>query len=60
MKRWLSILSAVLLAWLQVAAFNEKAADVDGEGEVTIFDAAAIQRWLAGISAPEGINKPIR
>ena len=36
------------LAGLPVESFNEKAADVDGDG-LTILDATAIQRYLAGM-----------
>ena len=33
--------------------------DVDGDGEVTILDATAIQRWLAGLSSNDMIGKPM-
>ena len=33
--------------------------DVDDDGEVTIFDATAIQRWLVGLPANENIGKAV-
>ena len=48
-----------VLADLPVAVYIAEAADTDGDGEVAIIDATYIQRHIAGLSAPEGIGKPI-
>ncbi|MBQ3330131.1 MAG: hypothetical protein IJG87_03020 [Ruminococcus sp.] len=40
-------------------AINEKAADVDGDGDVTIIDVTCIQRYLAGIEVPYAIGEPV-
>ena len=47
-----------VLAKLSVDSFNETAADVNGGG-LDILDATCIQRWLAHLSAPEEIGKPM-
>ena len=44
------------LADLPVASFNEKAADVDGDG-LNIIDATNIQRYLADFADPYHINE---
>lgn len=46
------------LAALPVKSFNEKAADVDGDG-LTILDATAIQRYLAGFENTHSIDKVV-
>ena len=46
------------LAGFAVLRFNEKAADVTGEG-VDIMDATAVQRYLVGFTDPYGIGRPI-
>ena len=38
---------------------NEKAADVDLDAEVTVFDVSQIQRYLAGIEIYAEVGKPI-
>ena len=47
-------------AGASVGAANEKAADVDDDGIVTISDATEIQRYLAEMDVPEEIGKPIK
>ena len=46
------------LAAFSVKSFNERAADVDGDG-LTILDATAIQRYLAGFENTHSIDKVV-
>lgn len=46
-------------AELEVASYNEIAADADGDGLVTILDATGIQRYLAELPCNIGIGKVI-
>ena len=46
------------LAELSISSFNEKAADVDGDG-VNILDATMIQRYLAGFENTHGIDEVV-
>ncbi len=46
------------LADLAVSAFNEKAADIDGDG-LNIIDVTAIQRYLAGFENIHHINETV-
>ena len=46
------------LADLSVASFDEKAADVDGDG-LNILDATKIQRFLADFSDPYNIGEVV-
>lgn len=45
------------LAGLAVEAFDEAAANVDGDKEVTVIDATYIQRYLAGIPTGYAIGQ---
>ncbi len=40
-------------------SFNEAAADVDGDGEVTIVDATWIQRYNIGMRVPHPVGEYI-
>lgn len=46
------------LAALSVSSFNEKAADVDGNG-LDILDATSIQRWLASYADAYQIGETV-
>lgn len=48
-----------VLANLDTRTYIEAAADADADGSVTILDATAIQRHIAGLSAYEGIGRPL-
>ena len=47
------------LADFIIKRFIEAAADADNDGSISILDATSIQRHIAGLSAFEGIGKPI-
>lgn len=47
------------LAQMDVANFNEIAADADGDGNLTALDATWIQRKLARLNVPYPIGEPI-
>ena len=55
MRRLLALVMALLLtiSTTPTQAFSLDAADVDGDGEVSILDATAIQRYLAGFDDSE-------
>lgn len=40
--------------------FNDKVADTDEDGELTIIDATYIQRWLAALPSNDKIGEPIK
>lgn len=58
MRRFIALVMALIftLSAIPAQAYSLDAADVDGDGEVTILDATAIQRYLAGMDADQ---KPI-
>ena len=47
------------LAEMKTATFCRGAADADGDGDLTIFDATAIQRCLAELPTNENIGKTV-
>ena len=52
MRRFAALVAVLVFAFasIPVQAFSLDAADVNGDGEVTVLDATEIQRHLAGIS----------
>lgn len=56
MKRTSTLILSLMMLWMLFSGLSAGAYSA-GDGEVTIVDATYIQRYIAGLSAPDGIGK---